>query len=775
MKTHKAKNLLSSTFSQYVFAFGLMAIFGMAGGCNSGGESSRSIANIGSSQIRLNEVLFFPSSGPEWIELYNPDSDSVNIGLLQISNDQGDTYDIPEELLLVPPGGYVVILFDGLGADQNDYDFEGGYALLHTDMPTNDFFNNNAGSCILYSGNPGDYGSKIDFVAWGDYSQDGRYVNNAEEYGSFGPVRAGETIGVHPDVYKTSIGTSWVIYARNEITPGKRNAIPSPVLISPFQGCGIGDDKVTFSWSDWFINIKEFHLEIDDNDDFSSPTISVITKGSLYHCDASFQDGWYYWRVKSTTENLEESLWSESNEFEIIVHTREEPWLTVDLGLHPPLLQHKDTHLLCSACPAKSPTLDKHQWDEPHTGSPTSAQNCPHCKKYCGRASVAMINRFFDGDISQDRISLMVGESILKPLGHGKGFSPLDVSIALSKVLKNGPLVEPMDITLSAIKRYIMEYRPLITARYTEKVKHLMVIDGFDLYSNPDDSMIHLIDPWTKTEKRVKLLTSGLVCIWAPPAGSKGIKEEDLSTDSDEDGITNFDEQTRFFTDPNKSDTDGDGIPDKVEIWAWAYGKGTKSRRPDNGEKIWLDSNYDNDLYEDGEEDLNKNGNVDEGECDPFVANDPVQISFKIAGATTSAPEVYINGQIENVIPTTGASAGYHGREVLFLWCGKLKPGINTFMIKPSEVFSGEAGDHPADVLDDIQVRDIKIIDQDHFNKVLLDEAGPFHIGNDNLQNIKEFSEKEKWKDPNPLGFWAELKDSLLILEFKWYGHQSQD
>ena len=89
--------------------------------------------------------------------------------------------------------------------------------------------------------------------------------------------------------------------------------------------------------------------------------------------------------------------------------------------------------------------------------------------------------------------------------------------------------------------------------------------------------------------------------------------------------------------------------------------------------------------------------------------------------------------------------------------------------------FFWEAGDHPADVLDDIQVRDIKIIDQDHFNKVLLDEAGPFHIGNDNLQNIKEFSEKEKWKDPNPLGFWAELKDSLLILEFKWYGHQSQD
>ena len=89
MKTDK-KKAVCFTCLLSVMAFGLMAIICTGGGCSSDGDGAR---NIGSSEIRLNEVLFFASTGPEWVELYNSSSDPMDIGLFQISNEKGDTYE----------------------------------------------------------------------------------------------------------------------------------------------------------------------------------------------------------------------------------------------------------------------------------------------------------------------------------------------------------------------------------------------------------------------------------------------------------------------------------------------------------------------------------------------------------------------------------------------------------------------------------------------------------------------------------------------------------
>jgi len=777
MKTDKTKALCFTCLLS-VMAFGLMAIIGTMGGCSS--EEGEGGGSIGSSEIRLNEVLFFASTGPEWVELYNTGSDAMDIGLFQISNEKGDTYDIPEELPIVPPGGYVVILFDGLGYNQNDYDFDDGYAVLHTNTLSGDVFDNASDSCTLYSGSFGNSGSKVDFVAWGDYAHDGHYVNNAEGYGSIGPVKSNQSIGVHPDVYTALIRVHWVIYAENETTQGKKNAIPAPVPVSPYENWQIGVDKVSFAWTGWFINIKEFHLEMDNNDDFNSPMISAKTKGSVYHYDASLQDGKYYWRVKAITKNSEESLWSQTYTFEIKTETRSPLRLTLDLMLYPPLLQRKDTHLLCPACPAKSTTIDLHHWDAPHICSPESAWSCPHCKLNCVRASVAMINHYFDGKVSQDRIAYAMYGTVANKhyyaaqLGHmiGGAASEYDVTKALRYALKDKPSVWAEDITFSKVMNYIVQMRPLVVSR----PGHAMVIDGFDQFGDSSENWVHIIDPWTGKEMPVRLSTSNLRRIWAPPADSKGIKEENLKVDFDEDGITDFDEINRFLTDPKNSDTDGDGIPDKVEIWAWAYGKGTKPRRPDMPGGIWVTSNYDYDLYEDGDEDLNKNGNVDPGECDPFVADTPIKITFKIGGATADYPKVLINGKHINFIPTTGTSTGYHEREVLFLWCGgKLTPGGGNYLyiMACKAPFYDKIGDYEKDLRDDIQVRDIKIIDEN--NNVLLNEPGPFHIGNDNLQKIKSVHKEGNWRDPNPPEpygptFWTGLIKDYLELHFKWNG-----
>nr|WP_236673441.1 Ig-like domain-containing protein [Comamonas sp. JC664] len=75
-----------------------------------------------------------------------------------------------------------------------------------------------------------------------------------------------------------------------------------------------------------------------------------------------------------------------------------------------------------------------------------------------------------------------------------------------------------------------------------------------------------------------------------------------VATDSDGDGLTDA-EEIALGTDPNNPDTDGDGLPDGIEVLV----AGTDP----------LDDDTDDDGILDGNEDANHNGIVDEGETDP--------------------------------------------------------------------------------------------------------------------------------------------------------------
>ena len=111
-----------------------------------------------------------------------------------------------------------------------------------------------------------------------------------------------------------------------------------------------------------------------------------------------------------------------------------------------------------------------------------------------------------------------------------------------------------------------------------------------------------------------------------------------------------YDETARFGTDPYRADSDGDGIPDKTEIWShtiresvrWMAASDDSSQNPvdmlngalivgvekelfsdsdGDGTCAELDIDSDGDGIRDGDEDLNGNGVVEEGETDPYIAN----------------------------------------------------------------------------------------------------------------------------------------------------------
>ncbi len=71
--------------------------------------------------------------------------------------------------------------------------------------------------------------------------------------------------------------------------------------------------------------------------------------------------------------------------------------------------------------------------------------------------------------------------------------------------------------------------------------------------------------------------------------------------DTDGDGLCDFDEFLRFHTDEDDSDSEGDGIEDKMEVYSYVFGTGRFPRKPDadgDGLRAELDPDSDNDLCE---------------------------------------------------------------------------------------------------------------------------------------------------------------------------------
>ncbi|MDR1759053.1 MAG: hypothetical protein LBR60_00840 [Fibrobacter sp.] len=87
-----------------------------------------------------------------------------------------------------------------------------------------------------------------------------------------------------------------------------------------------------------------------------------------------------------------------------------------------------------------------------------------------------------------------------------------------------------------------------------------------------------------------------------PPVYASGrMSDSRLYLDSDVDGITDFDEQMRFFTDPYNADTDGDGASDKDEIRYYTLRK-LLADEDNDGLRAELDVDSDGDGYCDGDE-----------------------------------------------------------------------------------------------------------------------------------------------------------------------------
>jgi formylglycine-generating enzyme required for sulfatase activity len=629
------------------------------------------------SGTRINEVLFYPNSGEyEWVELKNAGTSPVSLQGYGLTDEDGSWYRFPNALPDVPVGAFVVVVFDGAGSANDDYDFGDNVATLHSSAGLVNIFEDDADQVALYSdtlsnkvylplilrsGASSQLVTEVAqqlrvaappvvcFVAWG--TDPGTDAQNAVFAGIWGeglykdlrqigeestqPVLEGHSLGLLPASSNTYNVDDWAIFLEVEVTQGQDNLVPGITVFDPVSGATIDSATFAIGWQA-VDGATTYHFQMDNNSDFSSPEYDVILDGPSFVPTSSVPEGKYHWRVKAI-QNTHEGSWSIPAEINSLAYPlsgnniMQTNALTVVLGIEWKL-QRKDTNMICTAGDNEAGNAP---WNAPHpsVGSPK-----PHGSNYCERASVSMLASYYGGNLSQERIAYNDYHGTANDLGHG--LTNVNVNTTLQwagmPVARQGG--KP---SFSTVKSWIDAERPFISLR----PGHFRVVDGYREFQLGGHTVqqIHLLDPWNNA-RWVNYADDTTSTVWVGPAGSGGAPNvrsdedvdgdgiRDTTDDSDGDGLVDFDERERFNTNPNDRDSDGDGVPDKFDLREYVfdndgnYSPWKADFDADNLRKE-LDADNDNDGANDGCEDVNHNGKYefDLGETsnfDPTRKND---------------------------------------------------------------------------------------------------------------------------------------------------------
>ena len=175
-------------------------------------------------RIVINEISSVGSGNSEWVELYNAGSENVYLNGWVLTDQDGNSYRIPDGLYAMPPGKYLVI-YSGSGSDV--YDFSSGYADLYTSI--NDMWNDDGDDALLiYNGH------YIDYVAYarstGDIDIDpppsgvNFTLDGTGAWGCAPAPYAGGSVSLVPNGVDRDRASDWFISNGSSATPGTENS-----------------------------------------------------------------------------------------------------------------------------------------------------------------------------------------------------------------------------------------------------------------------------------------------------------------------------------------------------------------------------------------------------------------------------------------------------------------------------------------------------------------------------------------------------------------------
>lgn len=576
----------------------------------------------------------------------------------------------------------MLLRFDGLGAAANDLDFGDNLAVLHSAPGQSDIFEDDADQVALYTPLAGlglrlmlpilmrNYApfnpplpnpspalptsELIDFVAWGAAPGDdaaGLWRRDwyVDLYLGLGEASPDVLIGPNGSIGRARGATAhhpggWSTYLPSESTPGAENALGGIGWYYPPHGALLASTTFAVSWMP-VSGAAGYRFQLDDSADFVSPVISTTVLGASYVSASSVAPGTYYWRARP---QFGASLgpWTAAVQIRTVaLPAFLEPNGTHTVNAFKTLgivwqLQHKDTRMLCLDGDAET---GNNAWDSPHLNRGL------HGRNYCARASASMLASYYGGRLSQDRITYeqFKGGPPEGDLGHDTPFEIAQTNAAMTWSIGTPITRTYGKPSFAQIKAWIDADRPIVAPI----PGHVRIVDGYWEFTLGEFTfeMLHVLDPWDAA-KWVNYSSDPISSYFVGPAGAAGapnVKSDedqdgdgvaDTMDDSDGDGVVDFDERSRFATDPARPDTDGDEVPEKLDIRGYVF------RTDGTYDPISPDIDYDtrrkeldrdndtstNDGAVDGCEDLNHNGKKDGAETSNYDPRDDTAVHVRL-------------------------------------------------------------------------------------------------------------------------------------------------
>lgn len=596
------------------------------------GEQPR--AGTGPARILLNEVLFLPGSNqPPSIEIVNAGGATGTLDGLVLENQDGQTFALPDRQTL--NRGAVIVVNPPAA------------------------FLAPAGAVRLRGAQ-----GPLDRIAWGD-GQAG--AANLSRGGFDDGLTPGSTLGRVPG--STAIDSvEWVSYTPEQSTLGQPNQQPAVEVMMPMDGAIVSAATVDLAWYTVPATAR-YHLQIATDPSFASPLFDRMVEAPPVTTPA-LAAGSYLWRVQAIGVNGTAAAYSTPSAlivraakpraarseslvdklFPVLHASADQPDLTDDqlpTVLDVPLIQqHKDTRMLLLETRRGVADNFGHAWDHDH-GELAWWDFADNMN--CAPASLAMLVQYYKqkfnypGRLSQDRINYeMFHAESAGPEGDlnwNRSYNRERLTRAMAFAFGVPPQIDPPvddELQIEALWLARMDSgMPGIAC----KNHHCVAIVG----AGGRHPLLVINDPASRGTYLEPLgwLRGATVFVMGRPNGDYASTEPilvrprsdeaEITADSDDDGVVDFDEINRFHTNPKSKDTDQDELPDKQDISAsvhdprYGFAHGGNGRDFDgDGKPMELDADADGGGCLDGWEDENKNGKFEPGptERDNFAMDD---------------------------------------------------------------------------------------------------------------------------------------------------------
>jgi hypothetical protein len=582
---------------------------------------------------------------------------------IMIKNISGSSLDLPSTTLRgqfgnitipafqnVPVDGKIKVIFDGQTVNDNSF-LNDALVVIHVPVAT--IGTNNGGGLVLFSANS----KAVSFVAWGiaptGELHDSAVANKIWKPGSFvmtadnvlGPValvQPGYIIGVRPGT-NGLLCSDWAVYPAPGMASSNKYPVPQFYAQSEKQVIIPDVNKPVFT-AQWtpVAGATSYRIQVAGDAAFSNLIVddTVDASSNSYPISGVTENTVHHYRVAAGYEEPSGTTgFSIFSDIATIIATAVRAAGAIGVNFDtfpmPVLAALKDTRML-DVCPVRRLPYNEpnHEWDRPHAVVPDAAGNIfPRaCESWrCWDVWATGVNHYYGGNITEDEVMYLrkrqqgvTDPEFDQPRDSLAGDFPRPAA-AISMQLSGESQVEVRSFSSNPIDTNMARF--LVANRipfYMWHDRHIMTISGYEIRNDSLFLLHRNVDNCGTSQWRYidlsdkKLNEYG----WVPltrvnnPLMSDPLIQN--NTDTDGDGVLDWDETNRFGTSNFSTDSDGDGVPDKAEIFAYAERADVGPDDDFDGLRAEKDYDSDNGGLKDGDEDLNGNGVVDPGETDPF-------------------------------------------------------------------------------------------------------------------------------------------------------------